>query len=189
MVFSRKSDLPCFCPVVFSASPSLISLPKRAVDLPPSLICPLPEGLGARLWGLLAAALPSVHFLSSGGSRKGWPGPGQSSCLPGEGGHTVLHLFSSGVSLDSCFCTGTCMQPGLLQGGGWRCGGSPVRCCTNTFHLQGDFVQTQGRSMAHVGSHSHPARWGLQKVKSLQVSGKISIQNNSVSDWSPHFLF
>lgn len=71
VVFSRKSDLPCFCPVVFSASPSLISLPERAVDLPPSLICPLPEGLGARLWGLLAAALPSVHFLSRGGLAQG----------------------------------------------------------------------------------------------------------------------
>lgn len=82
---SRKSDLPCFCPVVFSASPSLISLPKRAVDLSPSLICPLPEGLGAGLWGLLAAALPTVHFLQSGGSRKGWPGPWKSSSLPDEG--------------------------------------------------------------------------------------------------------
>lgn len=46
---------------------------------------------------------------------------------------------------------------------------------------RGGLVQTQGGSTARAGPNSHPPKWGLQEVDSLQ--------NNSGSDLSPDLFY
>lgn len=111
-----------------------------------SLLCALPEGLGPRLWGLLAPALPGVLSLENSRQHAGgaWPGGRSLPSLPGEGRYGFLLSFPvalgagvgwGGVGMGSVPSTlGLVARPaGLLRGGRERWGRTPSRR-TPPFH-------------------------------------------------------